>query len=285
MTKVRVISAYKGMNDYVKEAKASRDHDLKALWDNYVINPYWNQWAAGQFNEQRIREVVLSEPIGELDKLLEAVELLSGANVEAIVEKVFYTVSEALPLPEEEQAVCIYINPYIGEANHGVIGTCVGDNLLLQINPCVEEWKDYIGWVVAHEHHHSVFGYNYFYLKGNTGGGLLLGLIMDGQADLFAKSLFPHLNARWIDVLTEKQELELWNVMKEHLDSEDGSIYERFFFGDAKTDTPPSTAYTVGYHILNAYMKAYPQISTSELLDKDIKEILKDSGYAGKPVL
>jgi uncharacterized protein YjaZ len=134
--------------------------------------------------------------------------------------------------------------------------------------------------VLAHEHHHSIWGYNYFFIKGNRGMDLLTSLLVDGQADSFAKSICPELNANWTEALTTEQELGQWQIIEKYLKEEDTrELHIRFFFGG--TGTPPNTAYTIGYHIVQLYLKRHPEISFNELLDKDSWEILKESSYDG----
>ena len=67
--------------------------------------------------------------------------------------------------------------------------------------------------------------------------------------------------------------------MQKYLYSVDENTYRRFFFGDQSTGTPGSTAYVIGFHIVRDYLKAHPEISFVELLNKDACEILVDSRY------
>jgi uncharacterized protein YjaZ len=133
---------------------------------------------------------------------------------------------------------------------HGVVGSCAGDNILLRINPLIEGWRDYIPWVLAHEYHHTVWGYNYFYLKGNRNMDLLSSIINEGQADSFAKALCTSLNPHWIRTLSKEQELDEWHKLRSYLDNENSrELHIRFFFGDDKTNTPAFVGYTIGFNI------------------------------------
>lgn len=277
---LKIVSGYKGMLEYIKKAKANSYTDLKELWHKHVIDPYWDEWASGQFNEERTREQI-QNPVTDLDKLSNAVELLNSSEINSIIENSYKEMTEILPPPENNKVVCVYANPYLGENVGGVVGSCVGDNILIQINSTIPNWEAIVPWVLAHEYHHTIWGYNYFYKKGNSQADLLTGLIIDGQADSFAKSLNKSMDAPWINALSEQQELEQWTIMQEYLSSTDEDIYCRFFFGDERKNTPGCTAYTIGYHIVQAYLKTQPEISFTELLDKDAYEILIESGYKG----
>ncbi len=41
---IKIIPGYKGMAEYVREVKTNPDADLKKLWLEYVIQPYWDEW-------------------------------------------------------------------------------------------------------------------------------------------------------------------------------------------------------------------------------------------------
>lgn len=279
--KLKIVPGYKGMAEYIKEAKLNPDSDLQKLWLKCVIDPYWDEWVSGQFNEERTRRQ-MQDPIIDNDKLSHSVELLNNSEIISIIEDTYRKMTEKLPSPEDSKVICVYANPYLGENVGGVMGSCVGDNILLQINASFPGWEAVVPWVLAHEYHHTVWGYHHFFLKRNTQMDLLTGLISDGQADSFAKSLNTNINVPWINALSEQEEQEQWSIMQEHLNSTDGNIYSRFFFGDEKTNTPGCSAYTIGYHIVRSYLKVHTEIDFAELLDIDAQEILTDSGYSEK---
>ena len=98
------------------------------------------------------------------------------------------------------------IEPYQGIKNpnicldqsvHGVVGTCVGEKILIEVNPWVGGWEKYLPWILAHEHNHNVWGYNYYYLQGNKFQDLPSSIISEGLADSFAKDLCPDLTPSW----------------------------------------------------------------------------------------
>jgi uncharacterized protein YjaZ len=276
---LKIIPAYKGMAEYVKLAEMNPDCDLERLWSEKVLEPYWTEWAAGQFNEEMVR-MEMENPITDIEGLGKAVDVLTNSHVEGIIASAYERITGLLPYYEPCRVICVYIDTRIDESLHGIVGSCVGDNVLIRINPFIKEWEDYAGWVLAHEHHHSIWGYNYFFVKGNRGSNLLTSLLVDGQADSFAKSIYPELNANWTEALTAEQEMEQWQTIKECLKEDDTrELHIKFFFGG--NGTPPNTAYTIGYHIVQLYLKRHPEVSFNELLDKDSWEILKESSYDG----
>ena len=108
-------------------------------------------------------------------------------------------------------------------------------------------------------------------------------IITEGEADSFAKAICPEVTPSWIRALTVEQECEQWDDLKEYLYCDDiMELHHRFFFGDDKSSTPSCTGYTIGFNIVQRYLKASKGVSFSDLADKDAKEILEVSGYDKK---
>ena len=277
---LKVVSAYRGQMSFVQASKAKLSPDLENLWLEHAIEPYWLDWAQGQFNETRTREQ-MCKPVTSLDALQDEVETLMNSGIERLVEEAYQGIVSILPSQLPERAVCIYAadpeNGWVKE--HGVVGTGIGDNILLQINPLFSDWLLWVPYVLAHEYHHAVWGYNYFAVLGKTCMDLLTGLLIDGQADSFAKMLYPELQPSWINALTPTEEAQQWEKIQPYLDENDGAVYERFFFGDKTNETPINTAYTIGYHIVQAYLKQHPTQTVFDLMNKEASEILSASAY------
>jgi hypothetical protein len=116
---IKIVPAFKGMFEYIKEAKANPNADLTELWLKHVIDPYWDEWASDQFNEERTR-AQMQNPITELDKLSLAAERLNNSEINFIIENSYKVMTEILPPPENSKVVCVYANPYLGENVCGV---------------------------------------------------------------------------------------------------------------------------------------------------------------------
>ena len=280
---LKIISAYLGMKEYIRTARQMPGAPLDEIWWIYAVAPFWSDWAEGQFNEPRL-QAQFSSPIIALDDLAVEVDLLAQSGVESLVERAYTAIAAVLPSCVAEPVVCIYAldpaNKAVVERMNGVIGSSVGDNTLLQINPLAPGWQAWLPFVLAHEHHHAVWGYHYFYLQGHTSADLLTTLLIDGQADWFAHNLYPKLQPAWVHALTPTQEIEQWRRMQPHLASTDGALQAGVMFGDDQT--PWCTGYTIGYHIIEAYMRVHPGAQTTDLLAKDAHELLADSGYPVK---
>ncbi|MBI4927235.1 MAG: hypothetical protein HY835_05675 [Anaerolineae bacterium] len=269
------------MADYVQAARKNPPSEWQRLWLEYAVEPYWSEWAEGQFNEARIRKHI-SIPFTNLDGLEAEIELLKRSGIEQVVQAAFDAMTQKLPPCVPQHVVCIYAedpdNAWVRE--HGVVGEGVGENILLRLSPLGEDWLRLVPYVLAHEYHHAIWGNHYFGVLGKTSMDLLTGLMIDGEADSFASMLYPEMQPSWIHALTPEEESVQWARMQEYLPGNDGAVYERFFFGDPATGTPGGTAYTIGYHIVQAYLHQHPEQSVMDLMNKEAQEILAESGYA-----
>ncbi len=277
---LRIVTAYRGLAEYARAAESKPPSDWGDLWLEHAVEPYWAEWAQGQFNEARTREQ-FARPITNLAELMVEVEDLMRSGVERLIEEAYGQITAALPSPLPERAVCIYAadpeNAWLRE--HGVVGTGIGDNILLQINPAARDWEAWIPYVLAHEYHHAIWGYSYFAVQAKSYMDLLIGVLIEGEADAFAKMLYPEMQPPWIDALTPPEEARQWHAMQEYLSGYDGAAYQRFFFGDESSRTPGNTAYTIGYHIVQAYLQRHPTATVLDLMNKEAQAILAESGY------
>jgi uncharacterized protein YjaZ len=277
--RLRVISAYKDLGNYIKAVRSCTEPDYRQLWTEYVIGPRWKEWAAGQFNEEMIR-TVLDRPLTDTMRLEESVELLKQAQVENLVSKAYNSMDRFMPSADMDTAICILINYKLEKSVRGVVGACAGRNILLQINPFIKDWQQYIPWVIARQYHHRLWNYEYFFIKGISSVDLLTAILKEGQADYFAKYVCPTLEPEWIRALTKEEEKRQWDIIREYLDKPCLSQrYIGFFFGDKAANTPPYTGYTIGFNIIQNYMRNNPIIGFMELLEKSAAEILEGSGY------
>jgi uncharacterized protein YjaZ len=275
-----IVCAYPGQADYAQAARANPQSEWQRLWLEYAVEPYWAEWAQGQFNEARTRQQI-ARPILNLDELSAEVEGLKSSGIEALVETAYDQITQRLPPTVPRHVVCIYAadpeNQWVRE--QGVVGEGIGENILLKVNPLGKDWSRLVPYVLAHEYHHAIWGHNYFGVQRKTHMDLLTGLFIDGEADTFALELYPEAQPVWINALTPEQEARQWETMQPFLSGNDSAVYERFFFGEAASGTPSHTAYTIGYHIVQAYLKRHPGQTVLELMDKEARQILSESGY------
>jgi uncharacterized protein YjaZ len=275
-----IVSAYEGVAEYVEVSQSEPDPDLEALFRKYVVDPYWEDCASGG-EYDLLAEEVFEAPIRDLDSLTEEARLLRSSGVEEIVEEALHRVSTFLPGPDT--TVCIYVldphDTFARNYMHGVSGRTVGSGkILIQVSPH-DDWRDWVPYSVAHEYHHSVWTSRHF--EGYEGQDLVDYLIFEGRADSFARLVYPDLNPPWTDALSIEQEAEVWEVMQDQLDTTNYAIKRRFMFGGGRS-VPRWAGYTIGFHIVQAFLRRHPEASVDKWTTMDAHDIYSESGYDGR---
>lgn len=92
----------------------------------------------------------------------------------------------------------------------------------------------------------------------------------------------PDLSPIWTRGISTDEELKQWEIIKKYLLCEDSyDLHVRLFFGDTDTNTPVGVGYTIGYNIVQAFLKTNLHITFKDLMDMDTQELLKESEYMG----
>lgn len=273
-----IVPMYQGALEFASEARKRPQSEWAVIWEQFVLEPYWDLWAAGQHNEARTR-AEMSIPPKDLDSLETAATLLAQSEVEKLVRSAFESICSHLPYHDGDTAICVMA---AGTNYREVVGTCIGSSTLLTIPAAQPGWQEQARYVLAHERHHSAWGYHYYYLSGGSRRDLLVSLISEGAADTFAHHLYPNQHAFWVEALTIEQEEQQWRIIQPLLDvpDRDGALHRRFFFGDEATGTPPSTGYTIGFHILQSYWRQHPDETVADWTCKAPEYVFAESGYS-----
>ena len=140
-------------------------------------------------------------------------------------------------------------------------------------------WLDRIQGALAHEHHHSVWLARHY--KGDESQTLLNYLVMEGQACMFASLLNPSNSQPWTHALTGEQERDIWMRMKPHLASSSHQMMAAFMFGGID-GLPPRCGYTIGYRIMEAYLKRHGDADVRGWTDLDAGTLLSQSEYGSR---
>lgn len=276
---LEIIAVYENLDDYILEMEKDPT-DYEVLWDKYAIKPYWekiSQWAPLDTSDRK------PKPIQDTCKLKQQIKLMKEMNLDLIRSK-FIQVMDALPNYDDDPIViAIYPvdddNLTVKERQNGVWGVCVFGNVLLSINPFAHNYLDWIPYVFAHEYHHCVWGNYWNVVHGGRTGSFIEAMLIDGQADVFAKSLNPTLNPKWISQISKEQEKELWNKYYFKLLYETDFDYIKYMFGDDEEGIPWCTGYFFGYKIIERFRKFYPQISVKSMIEMSSEEIFAMSNY------
>jgi uncharacterized protein YjaZ len=190
---IKIIDTFKNAKEYLTNAKENRDDAIK-LWTKHMIEPFWNDIAMYAPFDQSFKQPPC---IKEFEQLENQLSILSKFNI-ADMKSIFTLVANELPSDDDDpMLVALYplcnSNKIVKERQNGVVGTSVFGNIIISINPIAEDWQKWIPFVFAHEYHHNIWGYNWYVVRDgkDLDGSFLQYMITEGQADLFAMSVFP----------------------------------------------------------------------------------------------
>lgn len=267
--KLNLILAYRNLKEYIAKGTG------ELAWHETMVDPYWDILTQGApFSMDHMK------PICNMDKeeAQKQFELLEKIDWTQYI-KVFEEICGKLP-KEDEDILYIVIYPSTTEIPEGIYGTGVWGNIILNINPSKKHFQEWLPFVFAHEYHHSVWG-NYWYCK-KEGKGLndsfLEKMIIEGEADAFAMSLFDNLVPSWHKGIKEAEETFVWQkieaVMNQQMPPEE---YSKYMFGDKVLGIPKNAGYYYAIKIVNAYIQKHKGITMAKLLTIAPNEIYIES--------
>ncbi len=280
MRSINLISVYNHMDGYLEEAEQEDHIAFPELWDKYAIKPYWDdisQWAPFDLSDRK------PKPITDTVSLKKQVDMLRSMDLGAIQSE-FQSVMSKLPgYDSDDMTVAIYPlddkNELVKERQNGVLGDCIFGNIMLQVNPFAENYLTWIPYVFAHEYHHCIWGHYRYVIRGGGNGTLLEALLIDGQADSFAKSIYPSLHPAWIEQISENDERELWKMHYADRLKHTEFDYPKYMFGSREDGVPWCAGYFFGYRIIESFRKRFPHIDYKSMLEMDTEEIYTLSCY------
>lgn len=276
---LEILSVYENLEGYVIDME-KEDADCEALWSKYALEPYWqkiSQYAPFDMSDRK------PKPIKNIVKLKEQLEKMKKLDLTKLKD-IFTDIVNALPNYDDDPiTIALYPvdddNLVVKEDQNGVWGVCIFGNMLLNINPLADNYLDWIPYVFAHEYHHCVWGNYWHVIHGGRTGKLIEFMLIDGQADAFAKSFNPNLNPKWICQIPKDQEKELWDRHYSKLLNETDVDYCKYMFGDDEAGIPWCAGYFFGYKIIHSLKKRHPHVSIKELIEMNSEEIYAMSGY------
>lgn len=278
---IEIITTFENAKDYLYSAEQN-DAEVQDLWQKHMIAPYWadiTKWAPF---DQSFKKPSCVRKLAELRQQL---SVFSDISTEDLHNK-FISITKALPTDDDDTMLVVLYplcdsDQSVKERQNGVVGTAVFGNIIIRINPLADNYQKWIPYVFAHEYHHNIWGHNWFVLRGGQGyeGTFLEYMITEGQADLFAESLFPDLIPQWNRPFNNETEAMLWERVKLILFSTDQHIHSTYMFGDEKEGIPWCMGYSFGRTIVADYMQNNPNMTFLELIDVPAKKIFEASRF------
>lgn len=276
MRSVILISTFEKAKNYIKAVERNNE-DIQAAWHRCMIEPFWaeiSKWAPHNIDYMK------PVPIKNIEALKKQIEIFSQISTHKLHSE-FVRIISMLPQNDDDPVLAALFplcddNSIVKKRQNGVLGACVFGNIIININPLADNYCDWIPFVFAHEYHHSVLGHSLYALRGGEGldGSFYENMIIEGQADLFAESLFPDLVPQWNRPFSDTAEKRLWERLKT-----DPTTHESCMFGDEKRDLPWCMGYSLGRAIVSDYMRRHPNVSFGDLLNVLPAEILNGSRF------
>jgi len=277
---IKIITTFDNAMEYLLNAK-NGDCKVSILWQKYMIEPFWKEIAAYAPFDQSFKQPPC---IKKLEKLEIQLSILSKFDTDALKLK-FTDIAKALPSDDDDpMLVALYplcdSNKIVKKQQNGVVGASVFGNMIININPLADCWEKWVPFVFAHEYHHNIWGHNWYVLHGGKDleGTFLEYLITEGQADLFAMSLFPGLAPEWNKPFDTETEKILWKRIMHMLYSKDPETHHAYMFGDEEKGLPWCIGYVFGRMIVSDYLQKHA-MPFSELLNIPAKQIFEASRF------
>ena len=274
MLNIKLITTFENAKEYIK-AVEEKNEDIREAWHKYMIEPFW---ADITYGVNRDVSFMKPAPIQDINALKEQIKILSRLSAEELLSK-FASITEMLPKNCDDPVfVALYpacdSDKGLKDRENGVRGCCPDGNVIININPLAQDYYDWIPYIFAHEYHHGVWGYNAWINGMNLDGKFYEPMIIEGQADFFAESLFPELIPQWNRPFESGMETALWERLKT-----DPAIHEAGMFGDESKGLPWCMGYSLGRSIVGDYMQKHPNISFIGLINTPPKDILNGTRF------
>lgn len=176
-----------------------------------------------------------------------------------------------------DEKIHIFLFPtfdkFVVEEMAGTNGFSSWDNVILIFINFVDGWEKSLKESLVHELAHAVSPY---YKGGDFSIGY--GLVLDGIAEHFKDFIIPGKKSPWTQAISREKSQEILDELKWSgwLELKDFEKYTEVFYGTGKYLN--WTGYTIGYHLIEKYLKNKKNIIWYKLLRIDPKEILDDLG-------
>lgn len=247
-------------------------------WEHIMIAPYWQQiaeWAPFPIDYMKPKALLNKQVIINQMKHFNDYDLLA-------IKPEFERVAASLPKADDDP-MTIAFYPSDNSMEEGIFGTGAWGNIILNINPLNHQAVKWTPFVFAHEYHHIVLGHYWYCIKEckETTGSFLEAIINEGQADLFAQSIYPSFFPSWHRGVSPDCESSAWEILKKILcNVAPIEEFAPYMFGNESLNVPTNAGYYFGHAIVNDYLKKHPGMSFSELLQTPHRAIFNESRFA-----
>lgn len=193
-------------------------------------------------------------------------------RVLAIIKKAIISCHKAISSEPTKIFVFPTFSDFVEKKMSGTTGYAPHKNtILVFINPSGKLWQDALARTIAHEFNHSVI------LRYNRWETLLDSMVFEGLAEYFQEYAIGGKRTPWTKVLGINQSRKLFLELKKSLQSKNYKLYQAVFFGDKKY--PLWSGYSIGYHLVGAFIKNNPGLEWKKIIKLSPREILEKSNF------
>ncbi len=282
-TDITLVLGYEGMARYASAADSVDLSGRGALANEHIYSPYFDQ-CSGEGDRRSMSRQILSSPADDVSALRDVIREIERSDALDRIQEAATAAMELLPI--DELTVCVFAVPpdsgmadFIAGTFNGVFGFVESPGVLwMQFLP-TEGWLDEIYPGFAHEYFHAAAHPDN--PMGTNEITLLDLLVNEGGADSFTAILYPEFVPSWTRAISLEQEITLWPSVRQELGSKDFGVIQDFLYGDGES-IPDQAGYTIGFQIVQGYLKANPDDPPIVWSRVDPRVVLDESGYADR---
>ncbi len=266
-------------SQFVNQAKNDPEK-LNSYYDAIIKDSLYHNYFVGKGTEGIISGII-SNPISNLEDFDSNIVQLN-LNIQSIVSEITKAL-EASRKYISNTKLSIYVFPSDPsnfksmQIMGGVSGITVSSkNILLFIDPSIENWELNLRQAIAHEYFHT-YMLDTKFVSFEDDFTLLDYIIFEGKADVFAQYIYPDIKVPWSYALEDNQAHELWGRIK-HLQNSTDYLHQRqIMFGS--NVYPKWGGYSLGFKMMHSFIKntSKTEIDTWALVKPH--EILEKSDF------
>ena len=271
---IQIIPLYDAYQSYV-DTTLKEPAENGALFEKHVLAAK-NKWIEKEkltdtYTDRRILDIP-TDNAEELNKTIVYLKKHQDA-IQQQIKKSLQTSIKALPRTDK---LTVFVAPYNVhnpaeiKRHGGVTGFASGtDMFTLYLAKGFS--TDTLANAVAHEYHHTVA------FKSNTHDSMFNGIMLEGEADMFAAQVYPKGKSEATEPLLDHTLENLLTQINNHnVDAYD------LRYGNYDKDIPPLAQYTLGYMIMTDFLQKNTDLPVAKWTEMPTTDILEKTGYAKK---
>ncbi len=189
-------------------------------------------------------------------------------NKEQILQTLQFVLSECQQVLPSQKAMHVYVfpcfNPFTKESLKGVGGFCPYNNVC-HLFLCQDFNETALQDTLAHEYNHAFIMHRW--------STLLDSLVFEGLAEHFREHILQGPKANYVTAVSKAECHKHFRNLQTNLDQTD--LHDAVFFDQESLQYPHWLGYSLGYHIVESFLKQNPNKTWSEIMQIEAEDILK----------